>query len=234
MTDPLGVTARADAWSLPPATHTDSSCKAIVATLMLGPTILFGAVGALLWGAAGLFPAAMAALVSFLVFRTSSSGLLASLRPTPVSDDRFLNLVAGVSADIGVAPPRAYEVEGEGPNALIFLDKGRPAIGVTRSGLSTYTRTELESVVAHCLVRLDPHAGLDRMSLRLGGLVRSCARGPSEADDARAAAVTRYPPGVAKAIERSVPAAGRFSHLWFVAEGGSPSSDDRVAALTQL
>jgi hypothetical protein len=203
--------------------------------VLAGPALAFAAIGYVFWGAKGLPSGALALLVSYLVLRTSSSSLTQSLEPRPAEDARLLNLVKGLSGELGIETPAPFVVRGRGANALVFLQGGRTAIGFTEDALRTYARTELEGVVAHCLARLDPISGLDRTALTLGGTFGSCSRGVDQRDDARAAAVTRYPPALAKAIERSTPAAGRHSYLWFVGEPPLHApAEDRMRALAEL
>jgi hypothetical protein len=206
-----------------------------VAAVLAGPAVVFAAVGYAFWGATGLLPAALALLVSFLVLRTSSTTLVQSLDPRPAEDARLLNIVKGLSGELGIDAPSPFVVRGPGVNALVFLHGGHTAIGFTEEALRTYARTELEGVVAHCLVRLDPASGLDRTALTLGGTFGRCGRGVDQRDDARAAAVTHYPPALAKAIERSTPATGRYSYLWFLGEPPAHApAEERIRALSEL
>jgi hypothetical protein len=78
---------------------------------------------------------------------------------------------------------------------------------VTRSLLDSYTRTELEAVVAHCLLRL-ARSSLRREGLAaaLGPLARSLCPVVGTPEDVRAVALTRYPPALAAAIRKATPA----------------------------
>lgn len=227
---------RSAAWGLPSAPPPSVRCKTVAAVALVGPALVFGAAGFALWGPPGLASSVVALLVSFLIVRTATSALLGSLAPVPADDVRLLNLVAGLSTDLGHAPPPTFIVQGDGANALVFRYGGRPALGITAAAATELARIELEAVVAHCLVRSDPTVGgLDRTSLALGGTFGACAGRVTQLDDARAVAVTRYPPALATAIEKATPASGRFSYLWFVAEGpGSVSNEARLEALGSL
>lgn len=204
-------------------------------TLVL-PALVVGLIGYLLVGVLGLLPALLVALVAVLILRRATAALTAALEPRSAEDARLLNLVTGLSKDLGREPPRTFIVAGEGVNALVFWYAHGPALGLTQEAASGLPRTELEAIVSHCLVRLDPEAGgLDRAALTLGGTFGVCGWGGTQADDVRAAAVTRYPPALAQAIQRSTPARGRFSYLWFVAEGRDHvPREARIEALGQL
>ena len=224
---------RADSWGIPNGPAEGGRCKVVAGVVLHAPIAAFAIVGFLFWDLAGLVPAAIAALVAVLIVRTATSTLTSSLAPAPAEDARTLNLVAGLSADLGIDTPRTFIVQGEGPNALVFRHEGRLALGLTPAALREFTRTELEAVIAHSLVRADPGGGtLDNLALTLGGTFGACSTRVSEADDARAVAITRYPPALAKAIEKSVPASGRFAYLWFAADG--PSHAPREARLEAL
>lgn len=132
---------------------------------------------------------------------------------------RFVNVVAGMAERVGAIVVETFLIERGGPNALVYKTD-HPVIAVTRSLLDTYTRTEMEAVVAHCLVR----AMLDHRRTRIG-----------YGDDVRAAALTRFPPALASAIQKAASYEGRHAPFYFVATGPShrPAAD-RVAALADL
>lgn len=232
----MDAAARAEAWGITTSDRPGGRCKAQVIGAIALPVAVFAVIGFVLWGAGGLLPALIALIVGILILRTATRTLVEGLDPRPATQPRLVNIVQGLSKDLGLQAPRTFIVNGEGANALVFWHKGGPALGMTAAVADGFARTELEAVVAHCLIRLDPAAGdLDRMSLSLGGTFGSCRGGVTEADDVRAVAVTRYPPALAKSIERCEPATGRFSHLWFVADDAThASSHARVAALQDL
>jgi hypothetical protein len=121
------------------------------------------------------------------------------------------------------------------PNAMVCRAKG-PALAVTRGLLDDFTRTELEAVIAHCMVRL-LSTDVERASMALaqGPLgTRSIPRVGYE-DDVRAAAVTRYPPALADAVEKAKPMKGRYAPFWFVADDRSHRpAQERAAAIRDL
>ena len=227
---------RVEAWGIPATSEKGGRCKVVAGLVLLAPVVLFGIVGFLIWDLPGLIPAVLAALVAFLIVRTATSALTASLAPTAATDARVLNLVAGLSKDLGIETPPTFIVRGEGANALMFRHAGATSLGLTRAAIDEFTRTELEAVIAHSLIRTDPGVGtLDKTALGLGGTFGACSARVTEADDARAVAITRYPPALAKAIERSTPVSGRFAYLWFVGEGASHAPREaRLEALATL
>lgn len=171
----------------------------------------------------------------------NNQGLLA-MRPagasrcTPDQEPRVRNIVRGLAADMRIKTPELYVIAQGGPNSIACIARGRAALGFTRTLLDTYTRTELEAVAAHGLVRLASgtiHSAT--LSIALGPLGRKRPPPVGEADDVQACAATRYPPALASAIEKAEPRSGRFAALWFVAHGGGHRDHtERVAAIRDL
>lgn len=155
-------------------------------------------------------------------------------RPPGEGDERLVNLVDGLSKDLHVRPPAVRVIEGRGPNALVTW-AGGPHIAVTDGALETYTRTELEAVVAHCLVRIA--TGDVRRAAQATGLGPLAGRTVKEGtvQDLQTISVTRYPPALASAIRKAEPHEGSFGLLWFV---GSPDThvpqESRAEALLDL
>jgi len=166
-------------------------------------------------------------------------------------EPRLANLAAGLARDLDAEPPHLYLVASGGPNALVVRSSGS-AVALTQSLLEVYTRTELEAVIAHCLVRLRDRRRMRRMGLavalgrparpplgRPARPFRSPALGNPEPvgleDDLAAVSVTGYPPALASAILKAEPAGGRFAPLWFVGTDPSrPAPERRVAELSDL
>ncbi|MGH2754361.1 MAG: M48 family metalloprotease [Actinomycetota bacterium] len=135
---------------------------------------------------------------------------------------RFDHLTGGLAAGLGIDKPRLWIVPEGGPNAFVAW-RGGGHLGVSRALLEGYTRTELEAVLAHCLVRIrSGEARATTFALGLGPLARSpFVRGGARvggALDVAAAATTRYPPALASAVAKAEPRRGRFAASWFVAE----------------
>lgn len=145
--------------------------------------------------------------------------------PRPGELDRIGNLVAGLSSDLSIEPPALLVFDQGGPNALL-TSGARPGRGHTiafaASLVGDFSRTELEAVVAHCLVRVAAgQIAAAQDGLAMGPLGRGLGGRTGGTDDITAAGITRYPPALASAIEKSEPRVGRWAPLWFVAEGPS-------------
>jgi hypothetical protein len=170
----------------------------------------------------------------------NNQGLLAlraakAVRSDEVHEPRLWNIANGLASDMGTKRPHLYVIEEGGPNSMACIARG-PALAVTKSLLDTFTRTELEAVVAHGLVRL-ASGTIERatLSVALGPLGTKSLPRVGGADDVHASALTRYPPALASAIEKAEPRSGRFAAFWFVAEdGGHRDRAERVAAIRDL
>lgn len=133
---------------------------------------------------------------------------------------RFRNLAEGLAARASSGAPDLWLLTAGGPNA-IGCRFDRPVVAVSESLLDLFTRTEIEAVVAHCLVR-------NRTAGRKGALV-------GYDDDVRAAALTRYPPALASAVQKAEPYRGRYGAFYFVAEGSTHRAvTERAEALLDL
>jgi Zn-dependent protease with chaperone function len=214
--------------------------------------------------AAGLAVAVVVGVVCGAFLRWAGGGLVVrSLGArAPGSDElpRLRNLVEGLCATMGVEPPQVLVVDHPGANALALAGPGRSSYLVVTAGLEpSLSVVELEAVLAHELVRVKLHdTGVAAAALSVtaplaatGGRGAERVRallGPSRAfrADQRAAAVVRYPPGLAAALERMVSVAvasrplptpwerGRIARctrpLWVDPVGG----DDTVEQLGNL
>ncbi len=171
---------------------------------------------------------------SYVTSRGGSALRRSEAKPLdPRDEPRFVNLVHGLAGDMGVTPPALWRIDKGGPNALAVTHRG-PTLAITRSLLDTYTRTELEAVAAHCLVRLQ-EANATREYVALGPLAPRKMKLVGYDDDATAAAITRYPPALASAIRKAEPYSGRFGAFWFVSDASCHRpKNERVAALLDL
>lgn len=143
-----------------------------------------------------------------------------AVRVSAADEPRLENIATGLAERLGLGAVDLYVIEGAGPNALAGRIE-RPVVGVTRSLLEAFARTETEAVVAHCLVR---HRSAGKRGTVVG-----------YSDDVRAVALTRYPPALATAIDKAVPYDGRFAGLYLVAEGPTHRDKrDRIQALYDL
>ena len=172
---------------------------------------------------------ALAALAGWIGVQGRLALRAADARPLrPGESPRLVSLVRGVSSDLGVSMPGLWVVDTEVANAFVCNALG-PSVAIARPLLETFSRTELEAVVAHCLVRImrrRPRTLQARIAL---GLVERSSRDHTAEDDAQTALVTRYPPGLAAAIRKCDPARGRFAPLYFVADVPSVAAPEQRA-----
>ena len=146
---------------------------------------------------------------------------------------RLANIASGLARDLRIPEPGIRLIEGGSPNALASY-VGGPVIVIATSFLDSLTRTELEAVVAHTLLRTDRGIVRSRgLQSALSPLTGS--RDTTRNDDLRTCAVTRYPPALAAAIGKAVPAGDRRSAFWFVGSGDVGASPaERIRALEGL
>ncbi|MGI8775277.1 MAG: M48 family metalloprotease [Actinomycetota bacterium] len=176
----------------------------------------------------------MVAFLAWIWSRGRAALKAVGARPLEDSHHRLRNLVEGLSRDLHIAAPAIWVIEAAGPNALVSW-AGGPHVVVTTGLVATYTRTELEAVVAHCLVRIA--TGDVRRAVQATGLGPLSGRTVKEGrvQDLQTVSLTRYPPALASAIRKAEPQGGGFGLLWFV---GSPAThvpaEDRAAALLDL
>jgi hypothetical protein len=157
-------------------------------------------------------------------------------RPADDRDARALSLVRGLSADAGMPAPALRVAPATDTNAAVASGWRGRTIFLTQGALDSYSRTELEAVIAHCMLRLK-EAGLEWHLLvgALGGIGSRAAPYVGQGIDARSVALTRYPPALASAIEKAVPKRGRRAGFWLVAMGPTHLAPaERVAALLDL
>jgi len=150
--------------------------------------------------------------------------------------DRIENLVAGLASDLGIESPVLLVFDEEGPNALVVSVAGAHRIAFQATLVSEFSRTELEAVVAHCLVRVAAgQISAAQTGLAMGPLGAGLVGITGGADDVAAAGVTRYPPALAAAVEKCEPRRERWAPLWFVGEAPSHvPAPERAAALLDL
>jgi Zn-dependent protease with chaperone function len=152
------------------------------------------------------------------------------------SEPRLENLVGGLSDDHRLVTPRVIVLENAPPNAFVWRPLfGTAVLAISRSYLEALSRTELEGVIAHCLVRIDTSdARAATMAGLIGPLGARVAPKVGILGDVGAASLTRYPPGLASAIRKAVPARGS-APLWFVSDAPSHrAAATRVQELADL
>ena len=167
--------------------------------------------------------------------RAALAGLGTPRRLEEADAPRLANLTGGIAAGLSLQPPTLMVLADGEPNAFACWSRG-PLVLVTQSLLETYTRTELEAVVAHCLIRLA--RGERRRAVvgaALGGLAGPAGVLRHHDVDLRVVALTRYPPALAAAIGKARPAGGARAGFWFVpAASGAAAAQARVRALADL
>jgi heat shock protein HtpX len=177
----------------------------------------------------------------------------------PVTHARLYNLVGGLAIAAGVPAPRLLVVETDTPNALALgVHPRRAALAVTTGLLAELDRIELEGVVARELVRIRRHDTTPatvavpllvvlQVMRPLAAYIADSAVGSGHvlAADLGAVALTRYPPGLARAlgkirVDGLVSASRTTAHLWLeppLAGAGPdihPPLDERIEALREL
>jgi hypothetical protein len=154
-------------------------------------------------------------------------------RPDEIA--RLENLVQGLAGDLDIAPPNLLVTDEPGPNALVAKRSGHIVV-VTADLARDFSRTELEAILAHCLVRIaTDQVGTAQVGLALGPLGAGLRGVTGTPEDVATAGLTRYPPALASAIEKCKARGGRFAALWFVADGPSHTPRDRrIADLRDL
>jgi hypothetical protein len=201
-----------------------------------------GVVAAVLWAAAGCAAAvvtvALYALAGLVWSSLQGARALRAAGAQPLDpsrEPRLANLAAGLATRLQLKAPALWVLPSGGPNALVCRARGRACVAVTRAALDRYSRTEVEALVAHCLVRLWGSAlAAESVVAALGGRVPGLPPLVGAAADVAAAALTRYPPALAAALSKTAPPA-RPGPFWFAAAGPSHEPPARrVALLEQL
>ena len=221
-----------------------------------------GALLAILAGPVLLVVAALAALVLAAVAYLYAGRLVLRIshaRPvTPDEEPRYHNLVEGLCVSAGLPKPELYVVDDDAPNSFATgRDPAHAAIVVTTGLLQKLPRMELEGVVAHELSHIRANdtlvtgLGTALLGLPLPGalatrLLGSLVGRARERDaDLGGVRLTRYPPGLAAALENirregpaTLPASRATAHLWISSPldggGGGPRLEERIAALRDM
>jgi heat shock protein HtpX len=220
-----------------------------VVSFLAGPVL--GLIASLLVGAG----------IAAYVWRAGPGIVRSSIggRPAGEREARVLNLVEGLGGANGVTIPELLVIDDPAPNALTFgLDSRSATIALTTGLLERLSRVELEGVVAREVARIKRHeiqpGTVAVAALRIVGPIRPWAAHVRRlalgdisllAADAHGASLTRYPPGLARALQR-IGDEGRnirvgtaaVAHLWFEPPASStevhPTLEERVEALREL
>jgi Zn-dependent protease with chaperone function len=153
-----------------------------------------------------------------------------------VDDARLTNIAAGLAATAGCPSVRVMVVPDARRNALVAWTPLRPTVAVTQGALADLVRTELEALVAHCVARIC-YGDVARAAIAcsLAGSLTSVAPRVGFEDDVEAAALTRYPPALARVLRKLQPVPGRFGPLFVVADDPVHRPvGERVSALEDL
>lgn len=223
-------------WEGPAPAYPTRDRLALLALIWV-PAVLVALVVAVLTGLwwLGVVLLLLWAVKTFAEARWTDPVMLRRLGAAPLEGGdapRLENLAAGIAADLGVEPPRLYVLEGGGPNALVATGARTGILAVRKTLLESFTRTELEAVVTHCLLRLHSSEFVySNLAARWSDLGAGLAPRVGTADDVRAVAVTRYPPALAAAITKCDAAVTRYAPLWFVADAPSHDPSEERAAL---
>lgn len=223
-----------------------------------------GALLAILGGFFVLLVAAVVALVLAVVAYLYADRVVLSLshaRPAlPDEEPRYHNLVEGLCVSAGLPKPELYLIDDDAPNSFATgRSPAHAAIVVTTGLLQKLSRMELEGVLAHELSHIRSNdtlvtsLGTALVGLPLlpagplaGRLLASLVGRSRERDaDIGGVTLTRYPPGLAAALEKvrrngpsAVPASRATAHLWISspldADDGSARLEARIAALRDM
>jgi heat shock protein HtpX len=184
------------------------------------------------------------AIVSLLAGRADER-VLSQFRTIPATEadhGRYLNLIENLSLSSGVPEPTLLLIDSQAMNGLAVAAKDRSSIVVTSALVSGLELVELEGVLAALIVRIktgDAAAATEAALIgqrfidsSLGAIAKSSASKrilalvDSDRElvcDQAAVSLTRYPPGLARALAKiadapnDVPAASiGTSHLWLV------------------
>lgn len=148
-------------------------------------------------------------------------------RPADPKDEaRALNVIEGLSFTAGLRQPALVVVDSDGLNAAVAGRDPTSAVVVATSALlAELTRIELEGVLAAALVEIrNGELGPATIAASLPGLGRrlvSSASARDAATDLAAVSLTRFPPGLAAALDKmdskgTAVASARAdqAHLW--------------------
>lgn len=146
------------------------------------------------------------------------------------SHARLDNIVHGLARDLGLPEPLVV-IAADGHANAITSHVRRPAFAISERFLDRLTRTELEAVTAHCLLRArrDVVRGY-AMRAALGRIAGTAGGTIGRDDDLRTVALTRYPPALASALAKAEPASGRLEPFFFAGR----DVDARRRALADL
>ena len=230
-------------------------CVGLILTAIL--TVVLSIIGLVI----GLVVTVVATVVRVRTFGASADRKVLEPFPTVPAPDvdaaaGLCNLADGLASSVGVDVPDLEVLDDAGCNALVVdSGSGRTTLVVTSGLLAALTRVELEGVVARALVQIrqgDAAAAVRQFAVDRAPdvkVVRSVVGGRSPLDDPdrvvlldrAAVGVTRYPPGLAGALQAcrrgTTAVAGAdpsTAALWLADPLGRESLDHRIEALGLL
>lgn len=226
------------------------------ATLLAGrPALVVGGacflltwVAASLWVAlvVGVVTAALAGVGVWALVTPLATRLIGARAADALGQPRVHNLLDRLCPSAGVTRPELWVLESAVPNsAMLATGAGRARLVVTTALVASLSRVELEAVLAHELMHLRSGDAIPAtLAMAAAWPAPERIREPAAWEagaDLAAVELTRYPPGLAAALEAieasaRVPLAGlagRLSaHLWLVSPGAPLGP--RIAALRDL
>jgi hypothetical protein len=154
-------------------------------------------------------------------------------RLEPRRHPRLANVLSGIAAALGLEKVSAATAPGSEAQAWLCPVGGEAVLVCSEGLLESFTRTELEAVVASLLVRRRDHRALRPLMAAALGTLAPRLGAVSTADDVRTLSVTRYPPALSSALRRARQVQGRTAVFAF-APAGPPSPEERAAEIADL
>lgn len=232
--------AAAPAWEAPDDPYPSSDRVALLALISI-PAVLVAVVLAVMVGAwwVGAVLVVMWGVKTWLDASGRDPVMLRRLGARALAAHeapRLRNIAEGLARDLKVPAPALYVLPEGGPNAFVRRTRPGGSVAITQALLDTYTRTELEAVVAHCLLRIRSEAFVyANLAARWSGLGAGLAPRVGRGDDIATCALTRYPPALAAALSKADGKVKLYSPLWFVSGASSHQpTAERIAAISQL
>ncbi len=226
--------------------------------------LVLGAVLAALAGPALFVVAVVVALVlatiAYLYADRVVLGLSHAGVVSPDDEPRYHNLVEGLCVSAGLPKPELYVIDDDALNSFATgRNPDHAAIVVTSGLLGKLSRVELEGVLAHELAHIRNHdtlvtalgTTLVALPLMPAGSLSSrllstlVGRGRERDADMSGVRLTRYPPGLAAALEKlrrdqapGLPVSRATAHLWISSpldrDSGAGRLEARIAALREM
>ena len=223
-------------------------------------------VGALLGALAGravfVLAVAVALVLAVVAYLYADRVVLRLSHARPVSLDdepRYHNLVEGLCVSAGLPKPDLYVIDDDTPNSFATgRNPNHAGIVVTTGLLEKLSRMELEGVLAHELAHIRNHdilvtglgTALVALPLLPAGSLSArlldalVGRGRERDADISGVRLTRYPPGLAAALEKlrrdqaaDLSTSRATAHLWISSpydRAGRGRLEERIAALRDM